>query len=147
MSALTFSTVLEPYGPAAAILLTEEQVGQLGGAKNAPVVVTIGERTARLRIARMGVDTMIGLSKAARAELGVDIGDAVEVRIELDSAERTVDVPEVLESALAADPELRQRFDALAYSRRKEIARLIAEAKQDATRERRLQKALDELRG
>lgn len=147
MSALTFSTVLEPYGPAAAIMLTEEQVGQLGGAKNAPVAVTIGERTARLRIARMGVDTMIGLSKAARAELGVEIGDAVEVHIELDSAERTVEVPEALESALAADPELRQRFDALAYSRRKEIARSIAEAKQDATRERRLQKALDELRG
>ncbi|OCG75524.1 YdeI/OmpD-associated family protein [Microbacterium sediminis] len=147
MSALTFSTVLEPYGPAAAILLTEEQVGQLGGAKNAPVVVAIGGRTARLRIARMGVDTMIGLSKAARAELGVENGDAVEVTIELDTAERTVEVPAALQEALGADPELQRRFDALAYSRRKEIARSIAEAKQDATRERRLQKALDELRG
>lgn len=146
MSALTFSTVLEPYGPAAAIMLTEELVGQLGGAKNAPVVVTIGDRSARLRVARMGTDTMIGLSKAARAELGVDIGDAVEVTITLDTAERTVEVPEALRAALAADPVLQERFEALAYSRRKEIARSIAEAKQETTRDRRVQKALDELR-
>ena len=146
MSALTFSTVLEPYGPAAAIMLTEELVGQLGGAKNAPVVVTIGDRSARLRVARMGTDTMIGLSKAARAELGVDIGDAVEVTIILDTAERTVEVPEALRAALAADPVLQERFEALAYSRRKEIARSIAEAKQETTRDRRAQKALDELR-
>lgn len=44
MSALRFSTVLEPYGPAAAIMLTEELVSSLGGAKNAPVIVRIGER-------------------------------------------------------------------------------------------------------
>jgi len=147
MGALTFSTVLEQYGPAAAIILSDEQVAQLGGAKNAPVVVTAGDRTARLRLARMGTDNLIGLSKAARAELGVETGDAVEVTIALDTAERTVEVPPALEAALAAEPELRERFDALAYSRRKELARSIAEAKQDETRERRVQKALEQLRG
>lgn len=95
----------------------------------------------------MGTDTMIGLSKAARAELGVEIGDAVEVEISLDTAGRTVDVPPSLQAALEAEPALKERFDALAYSRRKEIARSIAEAKQEATRDRRLQKALEELRG
>ncbi|WP_261164494.1 YdeI/OmpD-associated family protein [Microbacterium sp. Marseille-Q6965] len=147
MTTLTFSTVLEAYGPAAAIILTDQQVAHLGGARNAPVVVTIGDRTARLRLARMGVDNLIGLSKAARAELDVEIGDAVEVVIELDTAERTVDVPDALRTALAADADLQRRFDALSYSRRKELARSVADAKQDATRERRVQKALDELRG
>lgn len=41
---------------------------------------------------------------------------------------------------------MQERFAALAYSRRKEVSRSIAEAKQEATRARRLQKALDELR-
>lgn len=128
-------------------MLTEELVSSLGGAKNAPVIVRIGERQARLRIGRMGTDTMIGLSKAARAELGVEIGDAVEVEISLDTAGRTVDVPPSLQAVLEAEPALKERFDALAYSQRKEIARSIAEAKQEATRDRRLQKALEELRG
>lgn len=147
MNALQLHTTIHARGPAAAILLSDEQVAALGSVKNPPVVVTIGDRVARLRIARMGGENMLGLSKAARAELGVEIGDDVEVEIALDAAERTVEVPPALAEALAADPAAKAAFDALAYSRRKEIARSIAEAKQEATRDRRLEKALAELRG
>ncbi|MDI6944853.1 YdeI/OmpD-associated family protein [Microbacterium barkeri] len=147
MNALQLHTIIHARGPAAAILLSDEQVAALGSVKNPPVVVTIGDRVARLRIGRMGGENMLGLSKAARAELGVEIGDEVEVEIALDAAERTVEVPPALAEALAADPAAKAAFDALAYSRRKEIARSIAEAKQEATRERRLEKALVELRG
>ncbi|MGK9221885.1 MULTISPECIES: DUF1905 domain-containing protein [Microbacterium] len=147
MNALQLHTTIHARGPAAAILLSDEQVAALGSVKNPPVVVTIGDRVARLRIARMGGENMLGLSKAARAELGVEIGDEVEVEIALDAAERTVEVPPALAEALAADPAAKAAFDALAYSRRKEIARSIAEAKQEATRDRRLEKALAELRG
>lgn len=147
MTAIRLRTVVEKTGPAAAILLDDEQVAALGSAKNPPVVVTIGGRSARLRIARMGGRNMLGLSKAARAELGVEIGDEVDVEIALDAAERAVDVPEALAAALAADPTARAAYEALSYTRRKEIARSIAEAKQDTTRERRLEKALADLRG
>ena len=147
MNALQLHTTIHARGPAAAILLSDEQVAALGSVKNPPVVVTIGDRVARLRIARMGGENMLGLSKAARAELGVEIGDEVEVEIALDAAERTVEVPPALAEALAADPAAKAAFDALPYSRRKEIARSIAEAKQEATRDRRLEKALAELRG
>lgn len=147
MNALQLHTTIHARGPAAAILLSDEQVAALGSVKNPPVVVTIGDRVARLRIARMGGENMLGLSKAARAELGVEIGDDVEVEIALDAAERTVEVPPALAEGLAADPAAKAAFDALAYSRRKEIARSIAEARQEATRDRRLEKALAELRG
>ena len=60
-------------------------------------------------------------------------------------AERTVDVPPSLAGALAADATLQRAWDALSYTRRKELARGIAEARQEATRERRLAKALEEL--
>jgi len=146
MSELRLHTVLEPMGPAGAIVLDDEQVAALSDAKAFPVVVTIGDRTARLRLARMGGKNLIGFSKAARAELGVELRDEFDVIIALDADERTVDVPDVLAAALDADPVARAAFDGLSYTRRKEIARSIAEAKQDATRQRRLEKALADLR-
>ncbi|MDO5676435.1 MAG: YdeI/OmpD-associated family protein [Propionibacteriaceae bacterium] len=144
---LRFRTVIVPFGPAAAIMLTEEQASQLSSAKTPAVIVTVGERSARLRVTRMGGPVCIGLSKASRAALGVELGDEVEVTVALDTAERTVDIPPLLAEALEADPAVKAAFDALSYTRRKEIAVSIAEAKQEATRLRRLEKALSELRG
>ena len=138
---------LEPKGPAGAIVLDDEQVRTLSSAKAFPVAVTIGDRTARLRLARMGGKNLIGFSKAVRAELGVDLGDSFAVVIAPDAAERKVEIPEALAVALAADAAAQTAYEALSYTRRKEIARGIAEAKQDATRERRVAKALEELRG
>lgn len=146
MTELRLHTTLTGRGPAAAILLTDEQVASFGAGRAFPVAVTIGGRTARLRLARMGGENMIGFSKAARAELGVEIDQEVEAVIRLDAAERTVDVPPALTEALDADPSLRAAFEALSYSVRKEHARSVAEAKQDATRERRLAKVVEALR-
>lgn len=142
---LTVHTTLEPTGPATAIVLTEAQVDELGGGKRAAVRVTIGERSARLRLASMGGCFMIGMSKAARKELAVEIGDTVDATIELDDAERTVDLPEDLAAALNADPAVRAAFDALSYTKRKEYARGVAEAKRAETRERRVAAVVDAL--
>jgi hypothetical protein len=139
---LEVSTVLEPQGPATAIELSDAQVEALGGGRRAPVRVTIGDRAARLRLARMSGKNLIGLSKAARAELG----DSVTALIELDSAERTVEVPEDLAAALDADPRVRSAFDALAPSHRKENVRSVVEAKRAETRERRIAAVVDRVR-
>ena len=147
MSELRLHTVLTGRGPAAAILLSDEQVASLGAGKAFPVAVTIGGRTARLRLARMGSENMIGFSKAVRADLGLEIGQEVDAVIRVDAAERTVEVPPELAAALDADAALRARFDALSHTVRKEHARSVAEAKQEATRERRIAKILDALRG
>lgn len=131
-------TVLEPMGPATAILLSDAQVDELGGGRRAAVRVTIGGSTARLRLARMGGANCIGLSKAARKQLGVEIGDRISALIDLDVEERTVDLPDDLVTALDADPRLRSAFDALAYTHRREHARAVAEAKRPETRARRI---------
>lgn len=144
--ALTLITTLEPRGPAAAVVLTDDQVESFGAGRSFPVRVTIGQVTEPARLSRMGGENLVGLSKAKREALGVEIGQQVEVRIELDAAPREVEVPEELARALQASG-LREAFDALAYSHRKEHARSVAEAKQEATRERRVQKVLDALRG
>lgn len=146
MEELRIRTTIVQQGPAASIPLTEEQVSSLGGARNAPVTVTIGERTARLRIGQMGGQSMIGLSKAARDELGIAYGDEVEALIALDTGERPIELPPELASALDEDPAAKAAFEALAPSRRKEMARSIREAKAAETTQRRLEKALEELR-
>lgn len=141
---LQLHTVLVPFGPATAIELTDAQVDALGGGKRAAVVVGIGGRSARVRLAVMDGKNVIGLSKAVRAQLGVEIGDEVDATIALDTAEREVEVPDDLATALAAAG-VRAAFDALSYSRRKELARGVAEAKRPETRERRVAAVVEEL--
>lgn len=136
---------LKPQGPATALVLTDAQVEELGGGKRAAVTVTIGGKTARLRLAVMGGKNFIGLSKANREELGVDIGDAVDATVELDQAARTVDVPDDAAKALAK-AKLRAKFDALAFTHQKEHIRAITDAKKPETRVKRIDAMLEKLR-
>lgn len=142
--ALQVHTTLEPHGPATAIVLTDEQVERVGGGKRAAVRVTIGGRQSRLRLGVMGGINMIGLSKAARAELGVEIGDEIDATVELDADTRTVAVPDDLRAALARSG-VEDRFDARSFTYRKEAARGVADAKRPETRQRRIDKIVAEL--
>jgi hypothetical protein len=147
MGSVRFSTVLLPRGPAAAVVLDDEQVAAVGeGKKRFPVVATVNGYTWRTTIVRMGGEFLLGLSRAVRREAGAEAGDRVDVELALDTAERTVEVPEALATALAGDSAARDAFDGLAYTHRKEYARWIDEAKRDETRERRVAKAIEMLR-
>ncbi|MBL8931429.1 MAG: DUF1905 domain-containing protein [Kineosporiaceae bacterium] len=144
---LRLHTVLVPRGPAGAVVLSEEQVHALGGgAKAFPVTVTVNGCAIALRLARMGGEPLIGFSKAARAQAGVEIGDEVDVEIVADTAPRVVEVPPDLEAALAADPEAAVAFEALAYSHRKEYVRWVSEAKREQTRADRIAQTVDRVR-
>jgi hypothetical protein len=147
MGSAQLTATLMPRGPAAAVVLDDEHVAAVGeGAKRFPVVATVNGYTWRTTVTRMGGEFLLGLKRAVREEAGVEAGDTVEVRLELDTAPREVEVPEALSSALAEDPEARAAFDRLAYTHRKEYARWIEEAKRDETRRRRVPKALEMLR-
>jgi hypothetical protein len=135
---------LKPQGPATAIVLTDAQVEELGGGKRAAVTVTIGNKTARLRLAVMGGMNLIGISKANREALGVEIGDTVDARIEIDGAARTVEVPPDAAKALAK-AKLRKAFDALAFTHQKEHVQAITDAKKPETRARRIEAMIAKL--
>ena len=138
---------LEPRGPAGAFLLTDEQVTALGGGrKTFPVRVTVNGTALSLRLARMGGENMIGLSKSARAEAGVEIDGSYDVEITLDEAERQVEVPADLQTALDGDSVAAAAFAKLSFSHRKEFVRWVGEAKAAATRERRVASTLEMLR-
>ena len=136
---LRIRTVLEPRGPAAAVILTDEQLAEIGwGAKTPAVQVTVnGSYTFAGRIGRMGGETLLGFNRAVRTAAGVEPGEEIEVLIRLDTAERTVDVPADLAEALDAAG-ARAAFDALAPSHRKEHVRSVEDAKKPETRTKRI---------
>lgn len=144
---LRMEATLEPRGPAGAFVLTDEQVGLVGGGrKTFPVRVTVNGRVLSLRLARMGGENMIGLSKAVRADAGVEIGSSYPVEITLDEDERTVQVPADLAAALVADPDAQAAFGALSFTHRKEFVRWVEEAKKDETRAQRVAQTVEMVR-
>lgn len=127
-------------------MLDDEQVQAVGeGAKRFPVAATINGYTWRSTVVRMRGEFLLGLSKATRAEAGVQAGDSVEVELALDTAERDVEVPQALAKALAGDAAARQAFDGLAFTHRQEFARWVGEAKRDDTRDRRVKQTVEML--
>jgi uncharacterized protein YdeI (YjbR/CyaY-like superfamily) len=68
------------------------------------------------------------------------------VIITLDDLPREVELPAPLAEALAGNDAARAAFEALSFTRRKEMARSVADAKKVETREKRLAAALAELR-
>jgi Bacteriocin-protection, YdeI or OmpD-Associated/Domain of unknown function (DUF1905) len=147
MGSVRFTATLVPRGPAAAVVLDDKHVAAVGeGAKRFPVVATINCYSWRTTVTRMRGEFLLGLNRAVRQEAGVEAGDTVEVKLDLDSAPREVEVPEALANALAGDSDARAAFDRLAYTHRKEYARWIDEAKRDKTRQQRVAQALEMLR-
>lgn len=142
---MKLTSTLHARGPAGAFVLTDDEVAELGaGSKAFPVSVTVNDVTLPLRLARMGGENMIGLAKAAREKAGVTIGETYQITVTAaDPGSRTVDIPDDLAAALAAEPETKARFDALAHSHRKEFVRWITEAKREATRTQRVTKTLE----
>src|ERR1700736_1115947 len=137
MGRLRLTATLVPRGPAAAVVLDDEQVAAVGeGARRFPVLATVNGYTWRTTITRMRGEFLLGLNRDVREGAGVDAGDSVDVEIGLDTAPRDVDVPEALATALDADPAAGAAFKALAYTHRKEYARWIHDAKREQTRQR-----------
>jgi hypothetical protein len=132
---------------ATGIQVPDAVVEAFGSGKRPAVAVTInGRYTYRSTVAPMGGEYWIPLSAENREAAGVAAGDEVEVALELDTAPRTVDVPEDLAAALAADPEAQRAFEALSYSRKRWYVEPIGQAKTSETRQRRVEKAVAMLR-
>ena len=131
----------------AMVLIPKPVADALGGLKQMRVVGTVnGTPYQSSTMPYGGRGLFMGVHKATREAAAVQFGDVVEVVVSLDQRPRVLVMPRELEAALTEEPALRLRFDALSFSRRRDLAQPIAEAKRPETRERRLAAALARLR-
>ncbi|OCT16131.1 hypothetical protein A8709_01400 [Paenibacillus pectinilyticus] len=123
---------------ATGIVIPEEVMTALAGGKKPSVSVSLNGYTYSTTIGVMGGEYLIPLSEAHRKASGLNAEDPVEVTLALDLAPRTVEVPADLQSALSEQDGAVQKFEALAFSKRKEFVRQVEDAKTQDTRLRRI---------
>ena len=143
----TFRTKLEKAkGMEATGIVVPFDPAEVWGRTRVPVKATVNGYEYRTTIAKMGGRFLMPFAKEHRDAAGIEAGDDIEVTLVEDTAERTVEVPGDLAAALER-AKLREAFDALAYTHRKEHVRAIEEAKKPETRARRIEKAIEMVRG
>jgi hypothetical protein len=83
------------------------------------------------------------LVKAIRNKIGKKEGDTVNVELIEDKSERTVEIPPDFKKALSNNKSVKETFDKMPYTHKKEYVGSILVAKKPKTRERRIQKAVE----
>ena len=145
----TFKAVLQPdaTGTGTFVVVPRRLNVELGLKGRPKIQAMIAGHPYRGSLMPMGDGTYcLGVLKSIQQAAGVKRGDTITVELELDTAPRTVDVPQDLAQLLAKDKKAQAAWVKLSYTNKKEIARSLEEAKQPATRERRLDAALQKLR-
>jgi hypothetical protein len=141
------TTVLQARKTATGLPVPAEVIDALGAGKRPPVVVTLnGGYTFRSTVGVMNEQFLVPLSAEHREAAGIAAGDSVTVSIEVDALPRTVDIPSDLADALAAAG-VRAAFDTLSNSRQRALVDPVVQAKAPETRLRRIEKAVESLRG
>lgn len=117
------------------------------GKVRVPVRVTLNGYTFRSTIAAMGGPPCIPLRKSNREAAGLEGGETLEVRLDLDTARREVEPPADFVKAIKASPRAWERWQDLSYTHKREHVEAIEEAKKPETRVRRIERAVRTIRG
>jgi hypothetical protein len=142
MARQEFTAVIEGAGGGAFVTMPFD-VEQVFGRKRVPVVATIDGEPYRGSLVRMGGPChMLLVRKDVREKIGKSIGDEVRVVVEEDTAPRVVEVPEDLRAAFGTNARAREYFEGLSYTHQREYVEWIMDAKRDATRVSRIDKAV-----
>jgi hypothetical protein len=111
-----------------------------------PVRGTINGFSFRSSLMPMGGCHGMAVNKAMRDGAGAKAGDVVEVVLERDLEDRTVEAPPELQRELAKSKKTRANWEKLAFTHKKEMANSVRDAKQEETRARRLAKVMQVLK-
>ena len=144
---MDFTTeLLATGGTTTGFVVPDAVVEALGAGRRPKVVVTVDGHTWRTSIASMGGRFLLGASAAVRDAAGLAAGQTYTVTVEVDTAPRTVEVPDDLAAALAGSPGAAAAWAALSHSQQRQYAESVASAKKPETRERRVAGILEKLR-
>jgi hypothetical protein len=144
---ITFQTeILQTGKNTTGIEVPSNVIEALGGGKRPLVKVKINHYSYRSAVAVMDGKYMISMSSEHRRAGGFQGGDAVVVTLQLDLEPRTVELPEDLKTALVK-ANVMEAFEKSAPSMQKEYVRWVEDAKTLGTRERRIAKTVEKLKG
>jgi Domain of unknown function (DUF1905)/Bacteriocin-protection, YdeI or OmpD-Associated len=132
-------------GVVAAITPPVDVIEWFGSRGRVPIRGTINGFPFRSSLMPMGGCHMMPVNKTLCDGAGVKPGDVVDVVMERDIEERTVDAPPELEKKLKKNKKALERWESLSFTHKKEMAASISGAKQEETRKRRLAKVIDVL--
>jgi len=110
------------------------------------VPLTFDPNTYRSTIAAMGGPPCIPLRKSNREAAGLEGGETIEVRLDLDTEERMIKPPADFVKVLKAVPPAWERWRELSYSHQREYLESIEGAKASETRARRIDRAAQAIR-
>lgn len=123
-------SVEEAFGSRARVSVA----GTMNGFRFRNSLLPMGDGTHRMAV-----------SKEMQAGAKAAAGDTVKVTLELDRAERTVQVPGELEKAFKKNKKAAEFFSTLSYSHKRAYTDWVGSARQEATRESRASKAIEML--
>ena len=141
----TFKTTIVRDGSMCFIPVTFDPKTVFGRVR-APVKVTLNGYTYRSTIAAMGGPPCIPLRRSNREAAGLDGGETLEVRLDLDTDTREVTPPVDFLKALKMAPPAWHRWRELSYSHQREYAESVEGAKKAETRARRIEAAVRAIR-
>ena len=136
-----FRAVLEAGGPSfmpTQIVRVPDQVWQaVGGKATKRIIATLNGHAERLGLLpQEGGGRYLMLRKTLCQQLGLSIGQELEISLAPDPDPDYVALPDELAEALAAWPEAETAFQAQTGAMRRAIARKVADAKRPDTRAR-----------
>ncbi len=139
---VTFTTtIFQAEGKnATGIRIPAATIEAQGGGKRPRVTVRLNWYTYRSTVEVYGDAFLLPVSQEHREASGLQAGDTVNVTLDMDTAPRTVELPEALQVALSAKAGALAAYEALSDSRRKEVVRQVNDAKTEETRDRRIAK-------
>lgn len=138
LDGMRFETTMFQTGNNTGIEVPPEVIEAFGAGRKPAVVVNVNGYEYRSTVAVMGGRHLIPFSSDKREATGIQGGDPIVVELEVDTAPRTVEVPDDLATALDAAPGARAAFDALSPSARKAHVTSVESAKAAETRQRRV---------
>jgi hypothetical protein len=114
----------------------------LFGKVRAPVKVTLNGYSYRSTIAAMGGPPCIPLRKSNREAAGLEGGETIDVRLDLDTEKREVIPPADFRRMLKTTPGALEHWNGLSYTHQREHVEAIEGAKKPDTRARRIEAAI-----
>jgi hypothetical protein len=145
MTTKTFKATVVRDGSTCFIPVTFDPKAVFGKVR-APVKVRLNGYTYRSTIAAMGGPPFIPLRRSNREAAGLEGGETLDVRLDLDTEIREVKPPADLVKGLKAAPPAWDRWRELSYTHQREHAEAIEEAKKPETRARRIEAAVRAIR-